>query len=155
MSAAFTLERNAAGRLVYREAGGPAHIGVVPVRAFPIGAPDEGLSIVSADSHELRWIERLADLDAPLRALIEAELAAREFVPVIRRLKSVSTFSTPSTWEVETDRGDASFVLKVEEDIRRIGRIRLLIGSGHGLQYAVPDISALDRPSRKLLERFL
>jgi hypothetical protein len=83
------------------------------------------------------------------------ELAAREFVPEIRRVKAVSTFSTPSVWTVETDRGDTDFVLKTEEDIRRLGRTGLLIAGGAGVQFSVRDMAALDRGSRKLLERFL
>jgi hypothetical protein len=68
----------------------------------------------------------------------------------------VSTFSTPSTWVVETDRGPTSLVLKVEEDIRRLGgRGRLLISSGHGIVFLVPDLTQLDRHSIRLLERFL
>ena len=55
-----------------------------------------------------------------------------------------------------TDRGAAQLVLKAEEDIRRLGgRTRLLIASGDGLQFRVPDTTALDKHSRKLLERFL
>ena len=49
----FTLDRDAMGRLVLTQSDGSAHTGVVPVRAFPIGAPDEGLSLMSADGHEL------------------------------------------------------------------------------------------------------
>lgn len=150
----FHLERNPFGRLVYT-AGEACHVGVVPVRAFPIAAPDEGLSLVSAEGHELAWIDRLDALPAATRSLIEEELAAREFVPEIRRLRSVSTYSTPSTWEVETDRGDARFVLKGEEDIRRLGRVTLLIEASQGLQFLVRDMLALDRGSRRLLERFL
>ena len=56
---------------------------------------------------------------------------------------------------METDRGDTSFVLKGEDDIRRLGRNALLIVGGQGVQYSVPDMSALDRASRRLLERFL
>jgi hypothetical protein len=57
---------------------------------------------------------------------------------------------------VQTDRGPAQFVLKGEEDIRRLGsRTRLLVSSSDGLQFKVPDATALDRPSRRLLERFL
>ena len=56
----------------------------------------------------------------PLRGLLEEELALRDFVPEITRIHSVSSFGTPSTWEVETDRGATSFVLKGEEDIRRL-----------------------------------
>ena len=46
-------------------------------------------------------------------------------------------------------------MLKGEEDIRRLPGGRLLISSGQGLQFGVRDIAALDRGSRRLLERFL
>ncbi|MEI7444627.1 MAG: DUF1854 domain-containing protein [Burkholderiales bacterium] len=153
--AEFALSRDPFGRLVLHDAQGAEHVGVVPVRAFPIGAPDEGLSLVSADGHELAWIDRLADLDAARRALVEADLAAREFVPEIRAIRAVSSFATPSTWTVETDRGPTSLVLKGEEDIRRLGRTSLLIADRNGIQFLVRDIAGLDRASRKLLDRFL
>ena len=70
-------------------------------------------------------------------------------------MHAVSTFSTPSTWTVETDRGPTQFVLKGEEDIRRVGRAMLLIADSQGLQFVVRDLAALDRHSRRLLERFL
>ncbi|PWW43672.1 DUF1854 domain-containing protein [Melaminivora alkalimesophila] len=152
----ITLTRNPHGRLVLRLPGGGEHEGVVPVRAFPLAAPDEGISLVGVGGNELAWIERLEDLAAPVRALVEEELAEREFVPRITRLCSVSSFSTPSTWRVETDRGPAELVLKGEEDIRRLaGRTALLITAAGGLQFRVPDVPALDRHSRRLLERFL
>jgi len=56
---------------------------------------------------------------------------------------------------VETDRGETQFILRTEEDIRRLGEGRLLIASSHGLQMLVPDRFALDKGSKKLLERFL
>lgn len=153
---ALDLRRNAHGRLVLRMADGTEHVGVTPVRAFPIAAPDEGLSLVGEGGNELTWVPLLAQLAPAVRALIEEELAAREFVPTITRIRSVSSFSTPSTWEVDTDRGAAQLVLKGEEDIRRLaGRTKLLIAASDGLQFHVPDVTALDRPSRKLLERFL
>jgi hypothetical protein len=151
----FELQRNAFGRLVLTGADGVLHVGVVPVRAFPIAAPDEGLSLLSAEGHELAWIDSLGDLPPAQRALVDEELASREFMPQIRRLHAVSTFSTPSTWTVDTDLGSTRFVLKGEEDIRRIGRTTLLIADSQGLQFMVRDLSALDRHSRRLLERFL
>jgi len=155
-SAAFTLARNLHGRLVMTLADGTAHEGVMPVRAFPIAAPAEGLSLVGTHGHELLWIDRLDQLPAPARRLIEEELAVREFVPTIEKIVTVSSFSTPSTWQVETDRGPASLILKAEEDIRRLGgRTHLLIAGGDGVQFRVKDTTALDRHSRRLLERFL
>jgi hypothetical protein len=150
----FTLSRNAFDKLVFSDAGG-VHEGVVPVRAFPIAAPESGIALVDADGHELAWIERLADLPAPLRALLEEELKNREFLPEINRVRHVSSFAVPSTWEVDTDRGVTSFVLKGEEDIRRIAPSTLLIADSHGVQFLIRDQQALDKASRKILDRFL
>ena len=151
----FELSRNAHGRLTMRLADGVEHVGVLPVRAFPITAPNEGLSLFGTDGHELVWVDRMEQLSTAQRQLVEEELAAREFVPTIERLLAVSSFATPSVWTVETDRGDTEFVLKTEEDIRRLGRGGLLIAAGVGVQFSVRDMTALDRGSRKLLERFL
>mgnify|MGYP001106677008 FL=1 len=150
------LRRDAHGRLLLTLADGSEHAGVVPMRAFPIAAPGEGLSLLGQDGHERLWVERLADLPAALRTLIEEELAVREFAPEITRIVSVSGFATPSVWQIETDRGRTELTLKAEEDIRRLaGRTRLLIASAEGVQYRIADTGALDRHSRRLLERFL
>ncbi|MFO1250058.1 MAG: DUF1854 domain-containing protein [Inhella sp.] len=154
----WTLARDAFGKLVLTDAQGQAHVGVNPVRAHPISAPDEGLSLIGPDGHELAWVDRLSSLPEAPRRLIEDELRSREFHPQLQRLVAVSTFSTPSQWTVETDRGPLRFILKTEEDIRRLGgpgEGRLLITTSHGLQLFVADRWALDRASRRLLERFL
>jgi hypothetical protein len=152
---AFTLTRNPFGLLVFIGGDGEAHEGVVPVRAFPIGAPDDGIALVNTEGHELLWIDRLEDLPAAIATLVQEELASREFVPEIKRIRSVSSFACPSTWELDTDRGDARLVLKGEEDIRRLDREKLLIADTHGIQFLIRDIQALDRASRKILDRFL
>jgi hypothetical protein len=151
----FKLSRNSFGRLVMTTADGILHEGVVPVRAFPIAAPDDGVGMISADGRELAWLPRLDALPAPVREMIEAELASREFMPEIRRIRSVSTYATPSTWEVETDRGVTSLVLRGEEDIRRLAGNTLLISDSHGIHYLVRNLLGLDKASRKLLDRFL
>lgn len=151
----WTLERNAFGRLVFRGADGSMSEGVVPVRAFPIAAPDEGISLVSGDGHEVAWIDRLDDLPPAVRALVAEELGSREFMPEIKRLFDVSSFATPSTWQVDTDRGATSLILKGEEDIRRLGPSALLIADSHGIHYLIRDLKALDAGSRGLLDRFL
>lgn len=151
------LARNRLGRLVLTLPDGTLHTGVVPVRAFPITAPQMGVSLMSTDGHELAWVDDLGALPQAQRALIERELAEREFMPVVQRLLSVSTFSTPSIWEVQTDRGRCQFELKGEEDIRRLPGegARLMIASAEGLHFLIPDLRALDRHSRRLIERFL
>ena len=134
---------------------GVTHQEVVPVRAFPIAAPDEGIALVGSDGHELAWIERLEDLPEPQRSLVAEELASREFTPEIRRILQVSGYVTPCTWSVETDRGSARFVLKSEESIRRLSASSLLIADSQGIHFLVRDTQALDAVSRKVLDRFL
>lgn len=151
----YRLHRNLFGRLVFIQENGAVWEGVVPVRAFPITAPDGAIALVDQHGHELAWIEQLSDLPDELRDIVESELATREFIPEIRRIRNVSSFATPSVWRVETDRGDTSFTLKSEEDIRRLASPSLLIADSHGVQYLIRDRFAMDYHSRKILDRFL
>lgn len=151
----FTLSRNPYGKLLMTAADGQVIDGVAPVRAFPIQSPDEGISLVQGDGKEVAWIEHLDDLPPASRALLIEELEGREFMPEISRVKSVSSFATPCTWDVATDRGDTQFVLKGEEDIRRIGAASLLIADNHGIQFLIRDMFTIDKHTRKILDRFL
>jgi hypothetical protein len=151
----FTLSRNPYGKLLMTAADGQVIEGVAPVRAFPIQSPDEGISLVQGDGKEVAWIEHLDDLPPASRALLIEELEGREFMPEIARVKSVSSFATPCTWDVATDRGDTQFVLKGEEDIRRIGATSLLIADNHGIQFLIRDMFTIDKHTRKILDRFL
>ncbi len=134
---------------------GETYSGVTVVRAFPIGAPDEAVSVLSADGHELLWLDAPLNLPEGLQQSVLAALQAREFMPEIQRVDGVSSFTTPSTWSVQTNRGFTQFVLRGEEDIRRLSGQTLTVADEHGVQFLIRNLSALDRHSRKLLDRFL
>ena len=151
----FTLSRDSYGRLVLKAKNDEVHVGVVPVRAFPIAAPDEGIALINMEGHEVGWADKLADLPPAISQLIEEELASREFVPEIEHIFEVSSFACPSTWQVRTNRGPATLLLKGEEDIRRLSQTQMMISDTHGIQFLIRDIGTLDRHSRKLLDRFL
>ena len=152
----FTLERNAFGKLALTSPLGERFESVVPVRAFPIQAPEDGISLVSLDGEEVGWVDRLSDLAEPAQGLIREALGNREFMPVIISIDAVTSFSTPCTWTVQTDRGTTDFVLRGDEDIRRIGKDNaLLIANTHGIQYLVRDQFALNAQSKKILDRFM
>ncbi|MDP1958002.1 MAG: DUF1854 domain-containing protein, partial [Rhodocyclaceae bacterium] len=137
-------------------ADGTAHENVVPVRAFGLSAPDHGLALMSAEGKELQWIESLDSLPPDSRDLIVEELAQREFIPEIRRIVAVSSYATPSTWQVVTDRGATSLILKSEDDIRRLRATGvLLIADSQGVHFLIRDRLALDLHSQKILKRFL
>ncbi len=149
-----TLERNALGRLVFIDVTGMRHASVYPIRAFPITSPSTGLSIMDQSGKELWWFDGVAAIPEGELDLINEELAAREFMTVIEKITKVSTFATPSIWDIETDRGPTRIRLKGEEDIRRISGNTLLIADSNGLQFLIKDFTQLDKISKKLLDRF-
>jgi hypothetical protein len=135
----YQLRRDDFGRLSLTASDGQTHEGVIAVRAFPIASPDHGIALCDPHGHELAWIDALSDLPQELRTLIEGELSSREFMPVISRIVSVSSFATPSTWKICTDHGDTQLVLKGEEDIRRLPPPALLIADSNGINYLILD----------------
>ena len=155
MQSTFQLRRDSFGKLVLTTAEGEEIVGITPVRAFPIQAPNKDISLVREGGKEVAWIPDLASAPDEIRRLVTEELEGREFIPEVLRIKDVSSFATPCTWYVDTDRGATEFVLKVDEDIRRVGDASLLIADSHGINFLVRDMYRIDKHSRKILDRFL
>ena len=155
MTPTFQLKRDPFGKLVLTNGEGEEFVGVAPVRSFPVQAPMKGISLVRDGGKEVAWIDDLETMPAAIRTLVTEELDGREFMPEILAIKDVSSFATPCTWRVRTDRGDTEFVLKGEEDIRRLGAYSLLIADSHGIHFLIRDMFGIDKGSRKILDRFL
>lgn len=155
----YQLIRNTFDQLVLTTPAGAVYEGVVPVRAFALSAPDEGIALVDRHGRELWWLTSLAECAPSVRLLIEEALAERDFMPEILAIRKVSTYATPSRWQVETDRGPTTLTLKSEDDIRRLkfdGQPNgVLIADSHGLQFLIRDRTRLDRKSQHFLNRFL
>jgi hypothetical protein len=149
------FDQSSSGRWLYVSAEGVQHDHVMAVRSFPVAAPEEGIALVDVDGKELLWIPHLNQLPELIRAKVVMAMTQREFMPQILKLHGVSSFVTPSTWDVETDRGPTTLLLKGEEDIRRLSATVLLVTDGHGVQFLIRDLAQMDRYSRKLLDRFL
>jgi hypothetical protein len=149
------LERDERGVLHATLSDGSQHAGVIAVRAFPVRAPDEAISILDGKGQEVCWMDDLQALPEPLQASVRQALQAREFMPEILRVEKVSTYATPSVWHVHTNRGKCEFTLKGEEDIRRLSTNTLIVADAHGVQFLIRDLPSLDAHSRKLLDRFL
>ena len=128
---------------------------VMPVLAFPFSAPDESISIVDEYSREMAWLDRVDQLDAASQLVLKDYLAVREYRPVVLRITSVSTYSTPSVWTLETDKGPCKFELPTDESIRRLGGSRLVLTHANGMQFIIEDMFALDVRSRQILARFM
>ena len=159
-SPSFALHKNSMGKWVLMledqldPSNHQAYEEVVVVRAFPIEAPNAGISILSSDARELVWIETLESLSDAQRASLDEALREREFMPEILKLDKVSGFTTPCIWHIQTSRGPTELELKGEEDIRRLSGKTLIVSDRYGVQFLIKDLPLLDRHSRKLLDRF-
>lgn len=154
-SASLQLIYDPFGRLVLTLPDGVSHTGVVPTRCFPHSDPTRWISFCDAEGHEVYCLNELAQLPAETRAVLEADLARREFVPMIRRIDSVSPGAEPTTWEVVTDRGATRFELTSEDHLRRLGPRGAILTDAHGVRFLIPDIDDLDLHSRRILRRYL
>lgn len=151
----FSLNIDAWGVWHFRDSSGDLHDRVVVVRAFPIGAPHQCISILNSEGRELLWLDDLATLSQEQKDSVLQAVTQREFMPEIEKLNAVSSFVAPCTWFVKTNRGDAEFLLKGEEDIRRLSSQTLIVVDAHGVQFLIRELPSMDRHSRKLLDRFL
>ena len=150
----WQLERQEHGRLDCIDSQGQRHTNVDAVRAFPISAPQGPVAIVAADGMELAWIDSLAALQPSLQSLLIEELALREFLPVIRRIESVSD-REPTEWLVETDRGQRRFIVAHSDDIIRLPDASAVISDMFGVRYLIKSVPLLDALSRRLFEKSL
>ena len=150
----WRLERHRHGRLDFVDAHGIRHTNVDVLRAFPVSAPAGPAAIVTADGAELAWIGSLAAVSGPLRTILEAELAHREFLPVIERIESISD-GEPAEWGVVTDRGRHRFKVAHADDVTPNADGSVFITDTVGMRYRIPNLSGLDARSRRLLDSSL
>ncbi len=148
------LSLDAHGRLVATTPDA-THDDLAPVRCFPFTDPDRFVSLVDARGREVMRIDDPSNLEPASRELLTKELARREFLPQIKRIRDVSPRSEPSTWDVETDRGHVRFVLPSEDNLRRLPGDGVLITDQHGVRYRIVSIAALDRRGREIMRRYL
>lgn len=151
----YELKIDPWGRLVLIDSAGVRHVGVEPVRMFPITESEQWISLCDAAGHELVCLRTLEDLPEAMRRTVREALHRREFTPVIQKILNITIDPDGSEWEVTTDRGRTRFRLKGDDDIRRIGEDRYLIADAAGIRYLLGDARSLDPHSRRLLEHYI
>jgi Domain of unknown function (DUF1854) len=151
----WRLRESAQGKLALYKGHNLVAERVTPVLAFPFSAPTESISIVDEFGKEMAWVDRLEDLDADSQNTVNKYLAVREFRPIVLQITSVSTYSTPSIWMLETDKGPCKFELPSDESIRRLGGNSLVLTHANGMQFIVENLFALNSRSRQILARFM
>ena len=135
---------------------------VVAIRSFPITDPDAFISIREPDSAEhekgaeIGIIPDINAFDADSIALLREELDRRYFTPNILKIYSMKEKLGHYYWDVNTDAGKFSFVLRnAGANIRTLEDGRVLIFDIDGNCFAIPDTDKLDKASYKKIEVYL
>jgi hypothetical protein len=151
----FRLSRDAWDHLKVSDASGNEYSNVSVVPLFPMTECKRWVSLVSTDGDEIVCLDSLDGLSAECIKLLEEELALREFVPLIEKVISVSGNQDPCEWVVQTNHGITSFVIKAEEDVRRVSSKTVVITDANGIRFRVEDVKKLDSRSRAFVEWYV
>ena len=151
----FKLSRDEWSHLKLVDAAGNEFLDVAVVPLFPISASKQWVSIISKAGEEIACLDSMDGLSACNIALLEEELALREFIPIIEKILKVSGITEPCEWFVETNHGSTNFVLKTEEDVRRISAKAVNITDANGIRYIIEDMKKLDKRSRAFVEWYV
>ena len=135
---------------------------IVPVRAFPISAPDTFIAIRQPDTQldgqgaEIGMIESLADFPDEISALIRDELGRRYFTPGIHKIHSLREKAGHSYWDVTTTAGRVEFIMNnPTSNIRTLEDGRVFMYDIDGNCFTIDDPKGLDKHSYKKIEIYL
>jgi hypothetical protein len=147
--------RNADDRVVMIRDGEALALGNV-MSAFPLTGPGKMVSVRDEEGEELGVLDDIHALDAESRQVLREELERSYFMPRITDILDVREELSVVTWEVETNRGFRTFhVRHVRQNVRKLGRRRLVIKDVDGNRYEVKDWITLPPHAQKLIQNYL
>ncbi len=146
------LSRALGGGLLLALADGRSFADVQIVCAAPLSQPNRYICFLDSTDEEIYMMGDLSDLAPEDRPLAEEELRVRYITSVIQKVVSVRREAGTLYWETETDRGFRELVVQSSDDsVRWLSERSLLLIDVDGNRLVVPDISALDQGSARLL----
>ena len=123
-------------------------------RAFPLTNPDQFYSILDSAGKEAGLLRGTEGLSKESLKALNEELDRRYFSPVITRIDILKADAGMWYFEVQTQRGPATFYVRNWRDSAfDIGGDRWQIHSVDGLRYEILKLGELDERSQSLLDQ--
>lgn len=124
--------------------------------AFPLSDPGRLILLRDPEGNEIGILDELGKLDPDSRRLVQEELEKTYFMPIIKEVNSIDHTLNLITWNVRTDRGHRVFEVRhARQNVRKIGRTRLIIKDVDGNRYEIPDWTRLPDYSKEWIYEFL
>jgi hypothetical protein len=154
-AAEVRIERDDDGRLTLHREGHAQPLGSI-MAAFPLTRPGRMVSLRDLEGEEIGLLDDVARLDPQSREIMTAELERAYFMPSIHDILDIREELGVVTWDVETDRGPRTFqVRRVRQNIRKMGRRRLVIKDVDGNRYDIADWLRLPPSAQNLIQVYL
>ena len=105
---------------------------------------------LDAENKEILTATGVEAVEGEGRALVEEALRERYYLTRITRVKRIDVQFGTRYWEVETERGPRWFALREPgKNVLWLGSDHLIVRDTAGNRFEVPDLTALDRHSRR------
>lgn len=141
-------------RLRLRLSGAEEWREVTLARLFPLSAPEAWIAVVDAEDKEVGILRDLHGVSPTAAAAIREELERRYLIPLIHRIRTCRDRFDLLEWDVETDRGPTTFLMRhAHENIQSRPPHRLVFTDVEGNRYDIDDVTALDVESQRWLEQ--
>jgi hypothetical protein len=122
-------------------------------RAFPLSNPSDYVGIFDASGKEVGILREPDALDEASRTVLSQELDRTYFTPNILRIVSLKQEASMWRWEVETQRGNATFYLRgVRDSVHEVAPGRWQVYSVDGQRYEIRNYEKLDARTQNLFE---
>ena len=150
------LFREPAWRLRLTIDGDRSYLKVKIVRAAPLSNPDRYICFLDSKDEVICTVEALDDLGEAHRILAIEELEQRYLTSVIEEVLTIRAEFGVSYWDVRTNRGQREFVAKdVAENAQWLDEGRVMILDVDNNRFEIPDLRAMDKRSRGLVDTVL
>ena len=136
---------------------GTVHENLEPKRLFPHTDLDHYIAIIDEDEKEIAMIKDISDLEKDSKKAILDCFESIYMIPKITAIVNVQDKFGALKIIASTDRGDVEFRIRNRHsDIKMMRRThRVLIRDANDNRYEIPDFSAMDKRSQKLLFSYI
>lgn len=128
-----------------------------PRRLFPLTNQDMYITLLNREEKEVGFVRDLSELDEASREALQECFKEFYMIPKILRLLECEDKFGSLKWKVETDHGTVSFRIRNRHsDIKHLhGTKRIIIRDANDNRYEIPDYTAMDAHSNRLLFSYL
>ncbi|MBC8134974.1 MAG: DUF1854 domain-containing protein [Fibrella sp.] len=133
-----------------------SYLSVRVARAFPFSNGEKYIGLRDSADKDIGTFVTLDGIDTESRRIIAEELERRYFLPVWKRTIRILDQYGIIEWEMETDRGIRTYLLRnIKDSVQHLSQNRVLVTDPDGNRFDVPDTTTLDARAYDVMAKAL